>query len=549
MSRGEHQRADQKSLRLVTGKTADWPALAAACVCFANAAGGVLRIGIEDGQELPPADQRIDATLLDDVRKRVAERSVNVHVALAIERAGNGGEVLLLTVARSVGVASTADGRYYLRVGDQCRPILGDEVLQLLNDRPGVPWESLTSLQVSLSAADDHKVAGVLAQLRASDRLKDSVKEKSDAELLAHYGLSDGPWLTNLGVLVVGRTRDRARLGSAPLVQAIKYDEQGDKVNKWAWSDYTLSPIELIDALWEEIPDFHESYELPDGLYRQKLPAYDRRVVRELLVNALVHRPYTQRGDLYLNLRPDGLEVVNPGRLPLGVTPQNLLHESRRRNDRLATLFHDLRLMEKEGSGFDLMYDVQLSQGRPAPVAREGVDWVSVTVGRRVQRPEVVKLMAKADSRFQLRQRERITLGLLAAATDGLTARELAARLELGDADALRLSWLGRLPALGLVHSTGKTQGTRYFVNPAWLKGAGLDASTTLKRMEPHRLRALIVEDLVRYPGSPSGDINRRVGPEVPYRSLKRAIDDLVAAGRVRFEGAGRGRRYWSGPS
>ena len=24
-------------------------------------------------------------------------------------------------------------------------------------------------------------------------------------------------------------------------------------------------------------------------------------VVRELLVNALVHRPYTQRGDIYLN--------------------------------------------------------------------------------------------------------------------------------------------------------------------------------------------------------------------------------------------------------
>jgi hypothetical protein len=35
------------------------------------------------------------------------------------------------------------------------------------------------------------------------------------------------------------------------------------------------------------------------------LPAYDELVVRELLVNALVHRPYTQRGDIYLNLYPD----------------------------------------------------------------------------------------------------------------------------------------------------------------------------------------------------------------------------------------------------
>jgi ATP-dependent DNA helicase RecG len=360
----EHHRADQKSLRKITGSTADWSALAADCVCFANASGGVLRIGIEDGQGLPPPGQRIAPELLDTVRRRVAERTVNVQVAPEIVRAENGGEYLALTVARSMGVASTTDGRYFVRVGDECRPVSGDEVLQLLNDRPSVPWETLTSLQVPVERADAGKRARMLADLRASDRVKDSVKEKGDAELLAHYGLSEGAWLTNLGVLLLGQASDRARLGTAPNVQAIKYDELGQKVNKWVWDDYTLSPVELVDTIWQGIPDFHESYELPDGLYRQKLPAYDPRVVRELLVNALVHRPYTQRGDIFLNLHPDRLEVVNPGRLPLGVTPQTMLHASRRRNERLATLFHDLRLMEKEGSGFDLMFDVQLSQGR-----------------------------------------------------------------------------------------------------------------------------------------------------------------------------------------
>jgi hypothetical protein len=59
------------------------------------------------------------------------------------------------------------------------------------------------------------------------------------------------------------------------------------------WDDFSLSPVELIDAIWQDVADFHESYELADGLYRSKLPAYDPRVVRELLVNALVHRPYT----------------------------------------------------------------------------------------------------------------------------------------------------------------------------------------------------------------------------------------------------------------
>lgn len=541
----EGQAMDKKSLRKVTGPTADWSALAGDCVCFANAAGGTLLIGIEDADDLPLPTQRIEPELIDLIRKRVNEKTVNVQVAPELVTAENGGQYIALRIARSVGVASTTDGRYFVRVGDQCRPVLGDDVLTLLNDRPTLPWETLTTQQVQATEADPNKLSALLDQLRASDRVKPSVQEKSDAELLAHYGLSDGPCLTNLGVLILGAARDRARLGTAPSVQAIKYDEQGDKVNKWLWDDYSLSPIELLDALWHGIPDFHESYELPDGLHRQKLPAYDRRVVRELLVNALVHRSYTQRGDILLNLRPDRLEVISPGRLPLGVTPQTILHASRRRNDRMAALFHDLRLMEKEGSGFDLMYDVQLSQGRPVPVPKEGPDSVCVTVVRRVQRPGVVQLMTDADARFQLKQRERITLGLLAA-SDGLTARELATQLELPMADELRGVWLGRLLELGLVQQTGKTQATRYFVDPRWLQGAGLDERTTLKRMPQHRLRALVLEDLSLYPGSSSGDVNRRVGPEVPYRSLKRALDELIEAGKVRHEGQGKGRRYWA---
>ena len=46
----EDQHTDRKSLRTVTGKTADWDALSKDCVCFANGAGGRLLIGIEDGE-------------------------------------------------------------------------------------------------------------------------------------------------------------------------------------------------------------------------------------------------------------------------------------------------------------------------------------------------------------------------------------------------------------------------------------------------------------------------------------------------------------------
>jgi len=543
----ENQHFDRKSLRKVTGKTAAWPELALDCVAFANAQGGRLLIGFEDGDDAPPPGQTISAGLAETVVKRLRELTVNVGLAAQVETAGNGGESITLAVGRAHGTASTSDGRYALRIGDQCMPVVGDDIARLFTDRPAQPWESVPVAGLVRSGLDPEKCAAFVAALRASSRVKDSVKEKSANELLDHYDLTVGgtatPHVTHLGALLLGRRQDRARLGTAPVVQCLKYDEQGSKVNKWVWDDHSLSPLELVDAVWHGVPDFRESYELPEGLYRRSVPAFDDKVLRELLVNALVHRPYTQRGDIFLNLHPDRLEVVNPGRLPLGVTPQTILHASRRRNDGLARVFHDLGLMEREGSGFDLMYERLLASGRPPPVPTEGIDSVHVTVLRRIVKPQVIALIDQADQRYQLSQRERITLGILAQ-TDGLTAMELCRQLEVAGADALK-PWLGRLAALALVHTSGRTKGQRYFVDPALLRGAKVPAVTSLARIEPHRLRALILEDVERYPGSSSPEINARVGAELSVKTVKRALDELVEAGEVAFEGERRWRRYW----
>ncbi|MGD0233479.1 MAG: ATP-binding protein [Syntrophorhabdales bacterium] len=537
---------DKKSLRSVVGGRADWDGLAKDCVAFANAVGGHLLIGIEDDADLPPSHQRIPAGLPDQLRRKIGERTVNVSGFPEIREAENGGEYLDLYVPRSLSVASTSDGRYYLRVADESKPVLGDEVMRLASERAAFPWETLTTLEVLRANTDPQKLAAFARGIRESDRVKDSVKEKTDEELLDHYMLAQGDRLTNLGVLCLGLQRDRARLGTAPIIQFIKYDEFGQKVNKIAWDDYSLSPMELIEEVWRTVPDFRERYELPDGLFRQHLPVYDETVVRELLVNALVHRPYTQRGDIFLNLHPDRLEIVNPGLLPLGVTPKNVLHVTVRRNEHLARVFHDLKLMEREGSGFDRMYEVLLSQGRPIPEVREGIDRVEVTIRRRILHPQVIDFIVKVDQTYQLTQRERITLGLLAQ-NDAVTARDLARILELPSMEALR-SWLGRLLQLNLVQSSGRTKATRYFIAPETLKRMDFPASTTLSRIEPHRLQALVVEDLRRYPRSATGDIGRRIGAEIPYKQLKRALDRLVEEKQVLYEGEKKGRRYWLKP-
>ena len=539
---GEGQGIDRKSLAVVTGRRADWNELVKDCVAFANAQGGRILIGIEDGATEPPVGQKVPADLVEKIQKRVGELTVNVTVAARICGAPSGGEYLEVRVSRSHAPASTSDGKYYLRVSDESRPLVGEEIQRLLNERSAQPWETLATLQVPREQADPAKLAAFTNGIRTSDRVKASLKEKSDQELLGHYFLADGRFLTNLGILCVGRRQDRGRLGTAPVIQFLKFDERGEKINKLVWDEHDLSPMELVEAVWQGVPDFRERYELPDGLFRQHVPLYDEVVVRELLVNALVHRPYTQRGDIFLNLHPDRLEMVNPGLLPLGVTPQNILHTTVRRNEHLARVFHDLKLMEREGSGFDRLYEVLLSQGRPAPELREGPDRVEVTIRRRILRPEVIDFMTRADQVFQLTQRERITLGLLAQ-HDALTARELAKALTLPGAEALG-SWMGRLQELGIVRQSGRTTGVRYFVEPNLLRDLDFTASTTLRRIEPHRLRALILEDLRRYPDSAIGEIHRRIGEEIDRNQLRAALQSLALSSKVVGRGEKRWRRY-----
>lgn len=191
----EGQLLDKKSLRSVTGKTANWNELAKDCIAFANASGGRLLIGIEDTEDLPPPGQRIPIDLPDIIRRTIAERTVNITLLPHTVTTPSGDEYIELGIPRFVAVASTTDGRYFLRIADQSKPITGDDVLRLAGERSALPWETITTLRVARAEVDPTKFDKLVNALCASDRVKPSVKEKAAQELLDHYQLAHGPHL------------------------------------------------------------------------------------------------------------------------------------------------------------------------------------------------------------------------------------------------------------------------------------------------------------------------------------------------------------------
>jgi len=536
---------DKKSIRIfgTNPKKWSWKDIAADCAGFANARGGHILFGIEDHADAPPQDQKIDSHLPDRLVKGIGQHTANVHVRAGIRSHPNGGEYLDLEIVPSTkSIASTSDARFYIRVADETRRLLPDELVRLVADKDSYQWETQATRRVPAERVDRGKLARFIADIRASDRVKPAVKERSNEEILEHYFFVQDGVLTNLGILWIGTRADRAQLLHAPTIQFLKFDIHGDRVFKLVWDDFSLNPAELIEAVWSEIPDWRESTELPDNLFRKSVPHYDQVVIRELIANALVHRPYTTRGDIFINLHPDYLEVHNPGLLPLGVTPANILQKTVRRNNLLAQVFHDLKLMEREGTGYDRIYETQLIQAKAIPQVREEGDRVVVHVERRILRPELVNFLAAVDDQYRLNQRERIALGLIGQ-HGSLTAIEFARLLQIEGDDRAR-SWLGSLMTKGIVQSRGQTRAVEYFVAPNILRSAKFRGRTTLKPIQNHRLEELIRTDLALYPLSSASEIHSRVGPEIPRYKLKRCLESLRERGEVIMAGKQRWARY-----
>src|SRR5690606_12532977 len=153
-----------------------------------------------------------------------------------------------------------------------------------------------------------------------------------------------------------GTRQDRASLLYPPAIQVIRYDLQEEKVWKLLLDDYFQNPKELLNSVLTEVRDWQESIEISEGMFRKNIQFFAIEVVRELAVNALVNGTDVMRGNIFINIYPDRIAIHSPGGLPFGVTPNNILSRSVRRNEHLCKIFYDLGLMEKEGSGYDLVY-------------------------------------------------------------------------------------------------------------------------------------------------------------------------------------------------
>jgi len=408
----ENEEWDKKSLKLFE-KNVKWSDLALDVVAFANNKGGNIYVGIENEDDLPPENQVISQDWQDKwmpkIKNRISENTENINpLMITVEKAENGGEYLKIQIITSRNtVACRSDGVYAIRFNDETHRLKPSELSHLFAEKNNFVWETAKTL-FKFENCDQKLFSDLMKRIRANEKIENHIKQKTDFELCEYFNLVFDDYLTNLGVMWIGTKNMRARIPHMPQLSLVYYDQNQQRTKPQKdFTDLEKSPLQILESILE-LEIWKEGKEISDGFFRTFVSYYPIEVIKELVTNALCHRAYTMGGDIFINIYENlKVEIINPGSLPFGITPENILHKQFARNSHFAELAKATKMMEKLGSGYDKIYEKMLSQGQNPPTVISEDDCVKVILDKQIPDVVAVNLISDISKKYNGTRRNK----------------------------------------------------------------------------------------------------------------------------------------------
>lgn len=341
--------------------------LADAAVCFANADGGRIVLGVHDKAKTRaealvgvPADYTIEL-----IRRGVFDRTTPPLTLVVNEQLEDGRRLLIIDVPPGVAPHSNSAGLATRRLGRECRPFTPAEQREFLVARGQYDWSSeSTGVDVrQVSPGEMDRLRQLLVEAGA-----DELSRLRDRQLLEALSLlaRDGK-LTTAAVLLVANGPTIAEV-----VPSYGYSYQyrpspGSEATQRIRGAKPL--LAAVEALTDAIDARTQVRPLNiAGGVQLRLVDYPSNAVRELLVNAMIHRGFDGQGSVDIEHSPERLVITSPGGLVSGVTPANILtHPSMPRHRLLAEVVARCQLAERTGQGIDRAYREMLRAGKKPP--------------------------------------------------------------------------------------------------------------------------------------------------------------------------------------
>lgn len=352
----------------------------------------------------------------------------------------------------------TYDGRGFVRVGNTTRRMKREEFERLLLSRLHAThrWENLAASGVTMKDLDANEVRQTVAEAVAAKRLTAAPSEKVRATLQRLHLLA-GNELTQAGVVLFGKGLEARYPQCAIRLARFRGITKSEFIDNRQFHGHAFDLLRHTEAFFDtHLPI--SSRIVSGKMRREDRPQYPPQALREALVNALCHRDYGEPGaSIGIAIFDDRLEVWSYGRLPGGLTPEQLRHShpSVRRNELIADVFYRRGYIEKWGRGTQKIVELCRAAGAREPEFLEEAGEVGVRFWPAFQvfRP----LAASAE----LTERQQKLLEQIRSGTE-CSLRELVAAAEKQVTERTVQRDLDDLRRQGLVRLIGRGRGARY---------------------------------------------------------------------------------------
>lgn len=326
-------------------------------VCgFANAQGGSIFIGKSDDGTvygLPNAKR-----LLEDIPGKAKQQlgltlDVNLHEE-------DGKQFIEIPVPPS-SVAISLRGRYYYRSGSTKVELTDIALNEFLLNKAGLTWDAMPEPKASFDDIDPASVERFLRDAKAAGRMPETTPD-STRELFEKLRLIQNGQLTRAAVVLFGKDPGRfyhslsVKLGRFANSVDIRYQEvvEGNVIQ---------SLPEILEQLERKF--FYKAIRF-EGIHRIEDPPYPTAALREVFLNALVHRRYMS-STVQARIYDDKMTVWNEGPIPHEIKDLSAPHASVPRNRLIADICFKAGYIDSWGRGIEKITKSCTEHGCPTP--------------------------------------------------------------------------------------------------------------------------------------------------------------------------------------
>lgn len=348
--------------------------LAIPLVAMANAEGGTVAVGLHNGKVTPVSEKA------DNDLRRTCNDFINPQMRCSIQPIDTSqGRVLIFQVQPAELVHETNRGDSYLRVGDRSIKLSFNQRRELEWDRPASSFEGNTRfLNLTVDSLDEELIRPFQERLQSKSIIdalyaRDLITEDKKVRVAGYLLFSKRPQIhfPNAHIRVLKYAQDDRGSG--------RYQTLIDGADN-RFEGSILTQLEEASKNIEELIPKRRAF--ADSGRFEAIPSIPRDAWYEGLVNAAIHRSYSDSGDhIRVEIFPNRIEITNPGRF-LGTArlddPESITRKAR--NPRIARVCNDLLITQELGEGIRRIFAEMRKVGLSDPVYQQRQNAVNLTL-------------------------------------------------------------------------------------------------------------------------------------------------------------------------